>query len=184
MAISPYSPYWVGLHTFIRMKRYGTSTNTNETVRYFNGTVNGIMDNEKMIIAASLLLQRHHDLKNKLRSPTWRRCSSEALPIVSLQSRKFLFELSLPTVLAMFDKLRTCSSTSERILCVFRPCPLQEIPIAVPFKIETGIPRYFLRRFSVRCWNRVPVYSPTTGLAYDGMITKKTGQIIATFREK
>ena len=87
------------------MKRYGTSTDTNETVRYFNGTVNGIMDNAKMIIAASSLLQRNQDVKNKLRSPTWRRCSSEALLIVSLQSRKFLFELSRPTVLAVFEDL-------------------------------------------------------------------------------
>ena len=87
------------------MKRYGTSTDTNETVRYFNGTVNGIMDNVKMIIAASSLLQRHHDLKNKLRSSTWRRCSSEALLIVLLQSRKFLFELSRLTVLAVFEDL-------------------------------------------------------------------------------
>ena len=87
------------------MKRYGTSTDTHETVRYFNGTVNGIMDNAKMIIAASSLLQRHHDLENKLRSPTWRRCNSKALPIASLQSRKFLFELSRPTVLAVFEDL-------------------------------------------------------------------------------
>ena len=87
------------------MKQYGTSTDTYETVRFFNGTVIGIMDNAKMIIAASSLLQHHHDLKNKLRSPTWRRCSSEALLIVSLQSRKFLFELSRLTVLDVFEDL-------------------------------------------------------------------------------
>ena len=36
-----------------------------------------------------------------------------------------------------------------------------KIPIGIPLNIETSIPRYFARRYSVRCWYRVPVYSPT-----------------------
>ena len=36
-----------------------------------------------------------------------------------------------------------------------------KIPISIPLNIETSIPRYFARRYSVRCWYRVPVYSPT-----------------------
>ena len=97
--------YCLGLHTFkdetvrypvpIPTKRYGILT-VLLTLQWTMG---------KMIIAASSLLQRHHDLKNKLRSPTWRRDSSEALLIVSLQSRKFLFELSGLTVLAVFEDL-------------------------------------------------------------------------------
>ena len=35
-----------------------------------------------------------------------------------------------------------------------------KIPISIPLNIETSIPRYFARRYSVRCWYRVPVYSP------------------------
>ena len=35
-----------------------------------------------------------------------------------------------------------------------------KIPISIPLKIETGMHRYFARRYSVRCWYRVPVYSP------------------------
>ena len=36
-----------------------------------------------------------------------------------------------------------------------------KIPISIPLNIETSIPRYFARRYSVRCWYRVPVYSHT-----------------------
>ena len=36
-----------------------------------------------------------------------------------------------------------------------------KIPISIPLNIETSIPRYFARRYSVRCWYRVPVYSPS-----------------------
>ena len=36
-----------------------------------------------------------------------------------------------------------------------------KIPISIPLNIETSIPRYFARRYSVRCWYRLPVYSPT-----------------------
>ena len=36
-----------------------------------------------------------------------------------------------------------------------------KIPIGIPLNIETSIPRYFARRYSVRCWYRVPVYRPT-----------------------
>ena len=35
-----------------------------------------------------------------------------------------------------------------------------KIPISIPLKYETGIHRYFAKRYSVRCWYRVPVYSP------------------------
>ena len=35
-----------------------------------------------------------------------------------------------------------------------------KIPISIPLNIETSIPRYFARRYTVRCWYRVPVYSP------------------------
>ena len=35
-----------------------------------------------------------------------------------------------------------------------------KIPISIPLNIETSIHRYFARRYSVRCWYRVPVYSP------------------------
>ena len=37
-----------------------------------------------------------------------------------------------------------------------------KIPISIPLKIETSMHRYFARRYSVRCWYRVPVYSPTS----------------------
>ena len=36
-----------------------------------------------------------------------------------------------------------------------------KIPIGIPLNNETSIPRYFARRYSVRCWYRVPVYCPT-----------------------
>ena len=35
-----------------------------------------------------------------------------------------------------------------------------KIPISIPINIETSIHLYFVRRYSVRCWYRVPVYSP------------------------
>ena len=35
-----------------------------------------------------------------------------------------------------------------------------KIPISIPLNIETSVSRYFTRRYSVRCWYRVPVYSP------------------------
>ena len=35
-----------------------------------------------------------------------------------------------------------------------------KILISIPLNIETSIPRYFARWYSVRCWYRVPVYSP------------------------
>ena len=98
------------------------------------------------------LQQRHHDLKNKLRSPTRRGCSSEALLIVSLQSRKFLFELSRPTVLAVFEDLLLNFCTNfVRVSSMSAPGNTDSSTV----KIETGIPRYFLKRFSVRCWYRV-----------------------------
>ena len=42
-----------------------------------------------------------------------------------------------------------------------------KIPISILLNIETSIPRYFARRYSVRCWYRVPVYSPTYGYSYE-----------------
>ena len=35
-----------------------------------------------------------------------------------------------------------------------------QILISIPLNIETSIPRYFARRYLVRCWYRVPLYSP------------------------
>ena len=53
-----------------------------------------------------------------------------------------------------------------------------KIPISIPLNIETCIPRYFARRYSVRCWYRVPVYSPSLtsffGEKNSGRLKKKS----------
>ena len=38
-----------------------------------------------------------------------------------------------------------------------------KIPISIPLKIEAGIHQYFVKRYSVLCWYRIPVYSPIFG---------------------
>ena len=53
-----------------------------------------------------------------------------------------------------------------------------KIPISIPLKTETGMHRYFARRYSVRCLYRVPVYSP---ISCNGPKKDRVGRSVKEF---
>ena len=115
-------------------------------------------------------LQQHHYAVTKsittpmaaataLGSPLYR-----TFQVDKFSNRKYHFLLKIFVVLNIWHRFVFC-----------------KIPISIPLNIETSIHRYFARRYSLQCWYRVPVYSPTRG---DNLNYPPTSQAITVYYPK